>query len=113
MTFDEDLIIKKKRNAGLPVLTKFYQKRYNPMLDIICCEAHVITRLTALGFKVTKREIHYCFKKFHNKKYHGDVKTYCKYLYSLAQPNKKQAIGRVRDIKEPHQSTKIKKKRDC
>jgi len=91
MTFDDYLIEKRKQNMRLPSLVRYYQKQYNPLLDVQICLAHVINCLIRLGFKVSKNEIYYCFKKNYTKEFHRDIGGYLKFLYSLAHPfNKKK-----------------------
>jgi len=106
MTFETECLAKRTAGARLTTLVKHYQK-YNPLLDEQVCLVHVINILVSNELNVSKAEIYYCFKKNYNKDFHGDVQSYCKWLYSLLQPSKKIPYNSISIEKTPIKPHKL------
>lgn len=77
-------------------------------LDEIVVLAHILNVLNSQNLNVSKSEIKYCFNKFYKRDFHGDKKSYLKWLYELV--NDKKPSHRVfSEAKSPHTDKKNEK----
>ncbi len=108
MGFNQEAVQMREEGSRLTTLLERYSKMYSPYLDKQICLAHVINVLTESGFKITRSEIFYAFKRNYCKSEHGDVRSYVNWLFSLtqkAQVLKKMANNSFSEPKEALKST--------
>jgi len=79
----------RKDNWGLFRIHKWLTEWDNfKMLDEQVTLAHILNVLNDGKMNVTKREISYTFSKYYKRDFHGDKKSYLKWLYGLVDRKK-------------------------